>query len=274
MECLGYEKNRAQFLALARAIPIERLRIFSLHDTFTMMAILFGTAGLLPSLRLVKELDSYRYVRGLKRRWRELRGSLCVTALDSSEWLFFRLRPSNFPTARLAGLCYLLPSLFSDDAFKDLIALFAADAPSPDAILRSIHRRFAFQPDSYWSSHFHFLGSRSSRSISLGKGRIDDITVNVLLPLVALYARVFRKGTIGMNCRIVAAAHPPLQENRITRILRSRLFNDETVPNSAKLQQGILELHARFCMLDRCTECAIGGALGAQRIHATEMNRI
>jgi hypothetical protein len=265
MECLGYDKNREQFLALGRAMPLEALRTFDLANTPTMMAILFGVGGLLPSLRRVKEHESYRYVRALKRRWKEVRGSIGVAPLAASEWLFFRLRPANFPTARLAAFCSLLPSLFDEHAFRSLIMMFESDTTSPATMLRTIHRFFAIHPGEYWSSHYHFLGSRGPGGVSLGRGRIDDITVNCLLPLVALYARVFGKGTIGVNCRILAAAHPPLSHNRITRRICSDVFCGENLLKTAMLQQGALELYGHYCASRRCGDCVIGRVIPDHR---------
>jgi hypothetical protein len=265
MECLGYDKNRERFLALGRAMPLETLRTFDLVDTSTMMAMLFGAGGLLPSLRRVKERESYRYVRTLKRRWKKVRGALGIAPLTASEWLFFRLRPANFPTARLAAFCYLLPALFDDSAFRTLIAIFETEAPSPATMLEQMHRRFIVCPDAYWATHYHFLGSRSSRGVSLGRGRIDDIIVNCLLPLVALYARVFSKGTIGVNCRILAGAHPPLSHNWITRRICTDVFRGENVLKTALLQQGALELYGQYCAPGRCGDCVIGRMIADQR---------
>ena len=263
MECLGYEKNREPFLALARAVPLEDLRRHGLQNTRTMMAILFGQGGLLPSMRTVNERESRRYLLDLKRHWRLLFPRQRHPFIHSPRWLFFRLRPRNFPTARLAAFSFLLPSLFGPHSFQSLISAFRDDRRSSPVILGRIHLLFRFTPDAFWSSHVQFgIASRRGGAV-LGKGRIGDIIINGLLPIVALYAGVFNDNALGSAAHGLYREHPRLQQNRITRCVERRLLNRTGVLDTARIQQGALQLHAAFCTAGRCDECVV--ILAAQK---------
>jgi hypothetical protein len=277
MEALGYAKNQNPFLRLARSMRLEVLRRYPLEDTHTMMALLFGAASLLPSSSVIREKESLVYVAALKRRWRALRATFAGPTLNEADWLFFRLRPQNFPTARLAAMCFLLPRLFGNDSFRSLITLMKDGALSARQRREQLHALFAFSPDRFWETHYHFTaGPRTTRgrarkntppdeekttpkaTIALGPNRIDDILVNTLVPVLLLYARMFRDATVARNARALFGAIPGLQPNAITTTLERDLLKQKAVFDSALQQQGGIQLYRFFCSPLRCTECAVG----------------
>lgn len=255
MECLGYEKNRVPFLDLARAVPLEVLRAIGLGDPRATMALLFGEGGLLPSIRTVHDRESRTYVLALKRRWRELRPNSRKPRIHEGEWLFFRLRPSNFPTARLAAICFLLPSLFSNDAFRSLIGIFKGERFSAPDRIKRLHEFFRFHPDNYWQRHYHFRQSAHGKGIALGAARRDDIVVNCVIPVVLLYARTFGDPVIRNRAYDLYLDHLPLQENSVTRSVERNILHGKAALDTARLQQGALHLHQLYCSQKRCGEC-------------------
>jgi len=258
MEALGYSKNRKPFLGLAKAMRLETLRQYLLTDTRTMMALLFGAAGLLPSSRSLREKESRVYIRPLRKRWRELRPSFTGTVLHEADWLFFRLRPCNFPTARLAAFCFMLPSLFGHESFRSLIELFADTTLPPRIRLQSLHVLFHFEPDEFWSHHVHFEHTTKGPPFTLGAARVNDILVNVIIPVVMLYARVFNRQSVRNTAREVLAGIPASQSNSITRKIERELLNGRALLNSASLQQGSIQLLNFYCLQERCVDCPVG----------------
>ena len=258
MEALGFAKNRTAFLTLARSVRLEFLRQHDLSNTKTMMALLFGAAGLLPSPRDLKDFECRRYVRPLRKRWKELRPSFKGPVLNAGDWLFFRLRPNNFPTARLAALCFSLHPLFAEDSFRALIALFKEHLVTPKDLRRQLRTLFNFQPDEFWKEHYHFADSAAAPSIHLGTSRLNDIIVNVFLPVVMLYARVFGEHDVRSHVRTLGGILPPLQSNSITRKIDRELVRGRLRRNSALLQQGSIQLYRFYCSTGRCKECEVG----------------
>ena len=258
MECLGYAKNRKPFIALARSMTLARLRRYRLNDAGTMMALLFGAAGLLPTSRRLPEKESRAVVRALRRQWKMLRPHHRIPVLHEADWLFFRLRPGNFPTARLAALCYVLPKLFDNEGFRQLIGLFHTEGLLPAARIKGLQALFTFTPDFYWRRHYHFRGFAGRWGASLGRDRVNDILVNAVIPIVLLYARIFRKSDVQTHAKQLLEAMPASPPNSITILLERDLLRKRVALNSAVLQQGALQLHNFYCKEGRCGECEIG----------------
>jgi len=258
MEGMGYSKNREPFLALAQSMSLRILRQHPLSDTTTMMALLFGAAGLLPSTRVVKEKEGRSYILPLRRRWKELQRSFKSRRLNEGDWLFFRLRPTNFPTARLATICFLLPSLFDESGFRRLIGILKNEVLSSRERLNMLQAMFHFEPDSYWSRHYHFKSIAGKSGIRLGTARVNEIIVNSIIPIVLLYARVFKDQRARSNARTILSVLPPLEENSITRLMNAQLLERKMTMSSALKQQGTIHLFKFYCSPIRCSECKIG----------------
>ena len=272
LEALGYAKNQKPFLRLARTMRLQTLRRFALTDTATMMALLFGAASLLPASSALQDRESRMYVADLKRRWRKHRAGFKGEVLHEADWLFFRLRPQNFPTARLAAQCFLLPQLFGDDAFRSLIALFKDETLTARQRRERLHRLFVFTADAYWQHHYHFAPRKHAEVqnerdeqaeppppvIALGAMRINDIIINVVVPIALLYARIFRDAAVAKHARSLPSNLPPLQENPLTETIRRDLLKARMHLRTALHHQGAIQLHRFFCSPLRCTECPIG----------------
>lgn len=273
MEALGYSKNSRPFLALARSMQLQVLRKHPLTETQTMMALLFGAAGLLPSAKEVPDAASRRYVTVLKKKWKQLRPEFKGSTLNEADWLFFRLRPSNFPTARLAAMCFLLPQLFGEGSFRTIMDTFKSDMHSPKKRNEKLNALFDFDADAFWHTHYHFKG-RSKRTsadtehasdlarTTLGAARVHDIIVNVLIPVVLLYARIFNDNAMRKNARSLLGYLTPTQENSVVEIVRNQLTRSRNSLHSSLHQQGAIHLFRYYCTPVRCSECAVGRIIG------------
>jgi len=268
MEALGYSKNRDPFVCLAQSMRLALLRKHSIDDRQTMMSMLFGVAGLLPSSRRLPDKESRIYVRALRRTWKQLRASFKGTILNEADWQFFRLRPSNFPTARLAVMCHLLPQLFGEDGFRTLIGIFKKEPVNTQERIATLHSLFQIEPDEFWNHHVHFKGGHRTAGISIGAGRINDIIVNIAIPVALLYARIFKDHAVRTGARRVLGALPPLQENSMTDTIQIQLLKGKGILDSPLLQQGAMQLFKFFCSPVRCAECDVGRrtALAGRRV--------
>lgn len=267
MEGLGYSKNTKPFLALARSMRLNILRTHARNETIAIMAMLFGAAGLLPSTNAIEAKDARMYVAKLRAIWKSVQKNFKSPVLNEADWLFFRLRPNNFPTARLAAMSFLLPKLFGEQSFRTLIRTFKDQSLSSKERVGLLHAFFSFQPDEFWRQHFHFKGKAKPKArtegkthtgIALGSARINEILVNVIVPVVLLYGRIFKNAAIGKTARALLASLPASQENSITAIIQQQLMKEKRTLKSAQAQQGSIQLYRFYCSHLRCTECAIG----------------
>jgi Protein of unknown function (DUF2851) len=258
LESLGFAQNADAFLRLAQSIRLSRVREYAGDDLHLRTSMLFGAAGLLPSPRGLPEKDARKYVRTLRTMWRRLKPLLNTPILHEGEWQFFRLRPSNFPTARLAAFCHVFPVLFGDGAFREFIRIFQDHRPAIDLRLKRLEAVFRFTPEDFWRTHYHFHGSAGKWGIAIGRQRIHNIIINVMIPIALLYSRVFVVPVVGINARRLMAHIPGREDNRLIRIVGKQLVKDRFPLDSASLRQGAIQLYSLFCMAARCSECAVG----------------
>jgi hypothetical protein len=255
LEALGYAKNREPFRQLARTLTLTQLRRIGLYDHERIMAALFGTAGLLPSPRCIPEAESRRYLWRLRQRWKELRPQLNVDCIHETAWKFFRLRPANLPTARLASLVFLLPQLFAPTNLHKIFSLLREPDKSPASRLFGMRTAFAVHPDDFWTRHLYFGIPRHQRGIALGRHRIDDILVNAFFPCFLLYARTFHQTDIERNALLMYRTFPPLQRNRSTHHVERFLTHFPLA--TAQLHQGALEWVRQYCGKGLCCSCPL-----------------
>jgi hypothetical protein len=253
-EAMGYGKNSRPFLALARSVRLSSLRRFDLTDRITVQAVLFGAAGLLPPPNGLPAKESRARVRLLRRRWKELRSYFRVPLLHEGEWLFFRLRPANFPTARLAVCAHLLQGLFAAGSVE---RLFPAIRRSGDGhCLKKIKALFRVEADEYWSEFLHFRQSHPNRGISLGDQRFRELVVNTVVPLAFIRGRMEQDDIMIEGSRRFLRSLPAPPVNAATRPVAEEILGGGRF-RSALEDQGALALVAGWCRKGKCGECPL-----------------
>ena len=158
-------------------------------------------------------------------------------------------------------MCFVMPSLFADEGFRTIISLFKKDGPSMKQRIESCHTFFKFEPDDFWRHRYRFDQPPSPTSLSIGAERTNDLLVNGILPVVLLYARVFKDTNIRTRALSALGSLPPQQENSVTRVLQRQLLKQKTRFSTALAQQGGIQLYKFFCTPVRCSECEIGKQL-------------
>jgi hypothetical protein len=261
MRALGYSQNKEPFELLARLLPLSALEESAKRgDCIRIQALMLGTAGLLPSQRSVanrgheSSTASEVEVEELERSWS---CSGRPRAMNASKWRFHGIRPENSPTRRIVAASYLLvrhrgrplsgiPPVMNRLALTD--------------VQEYLERSLTVQVGGYWASHFDFGAVSGWRPALIGRSRARDIIVNVVLPFSFAWAQVptrewLRDLSVGLY-----ENHSGLEENWITRHMKAKVFGDGTARmDSARRQQGLIELHEAFCAGHRCHECPLGG---------------
>jgi len=262
MEALGYTKNAGPFVRLARNLTLAQFRRLlgeQQTDEFACEALLFGAAGLIPKIGEMKDKAGRYYVRKLRSRWKTYRMKYHHETLHTAEWQFFRLRPENFPTIRLAGAAELIPRLLRKDFFSSLIGVVKEEGTGARQRYAKLEEMLMVRTAEFWANHYTFEEEAGAKFRALiGKQRADDMVVNVIIPIFLLYARIFKDKAVREETLSLLAASPPAGENSIVRQFEAELIRNKFPVNSAHIQQGLLRLHKGYCTKGRCRECAVG----------------
>lgn len=246
-EALGYSKNKEQFLKLSQNINLNEIKKLKL-DLSQIESMLYGLSGFLYDLKFKDE-----YISKLKSDWTNLKDILKKEIMNKSEWNFFRLRPANFPSVRIAYASALLFAILNKDFFKHIISVFE----NSENVMKQLEKSFSdIKVSEYWNTHYNFGKKSKSENRNIGSERIKDIISNIILPLIILYSVKFskedlRKKTEYFFCQTKHKKTP----NEITKVMEEQL---DTGVNSLAAEQGLIQLHNFYCVKCNCNVCEIG----------------
>ncbi len=264
MDGLGYSKNRQPMLTLARNATLrflkarlenrrreEQLRI--------VQAALFGAAGLLPSSRIAADREMRSHLRELRKHWKQMRSYYKRRILHAAEWQFFRLRPQNFPTLRLAAASQLVLQFCSDGILRPIIRVMKDSSNSHETRFHLLRQLLAVSPYECWSTHYTFeRTAQKPIKMLIGADRTNEIIVNTFFPISLFYARIFRDLDLRGQILPMLSCFPALSENTVTRTMETQLLRGKLKLNSALIQQGTIQLFSYYCTEERCSECDVG----------------
>ena len=233
----GNTVNADSFEKLARSLPIGILARHKnqIHQT---EALLFGQAGLLegdfqedyPTL-LQKE---YRF---FKKKYQLYSKPLPL--------YFLRMRPSNFPSLRLAQLSMLIHSsvhLFS--IVKETI------------LLDDVKKLLAVTANDYWHYHYVFDELSIYREKNIGKQMIHSVLINTIVPILFAYGHHY--GETKYKERAMLWLEQIAEENNsITKGFTLLGIENKNAFDS----QALIQLKNDYCNQKRCLECAVGNKL-------------
>lgn len=249
-EALGYSKNQLPFRRLSALVTFPRLRETS---PGAREALLFEMAGLLGD----DERDAYqKKLRGI------LRGDkikLRQSQMDPTAWQFFRLRPQNFPTLRIAALAKIAGRMVDNPVLEYLLPVVKAHATPAREKVKLIRQYLTVPAAGYWKNHYTF-GKKASRGLTqlIGKSRVDEITINVILPYLFLYARTYKDIDLRSYTEELYSFLPAPAQNYVTRKIDAELLNGERTKTNAPEYQGKIQLYKFYCREERCGECEVG----------------
>lgn len=266
MDGLGYSNNRQSMKILAENISVIQLLSVRYADEgngkefspLQLEAILFMASGLLPSLNDIHDQDSKVHIHSLHSVWNEIPMKIPLFQIDHIEWNFSPTRPSNFPTIRIAAAGIFLHKLLEQSLFKSIITIVSGKYSSPQSKIEQLVTLLDTGDHPFWNYHYSFTEAVHKKHALLGGSRINDLIVNTIIPFVCLYAKVFGKEDIFEHCVNIAVILPLLEDNSILRTMNKQLVRNTVKIESAYQQQGLLQLHKRYCIVERCSECEVG----------------
>jgi hypothetical protein len=232
----GFGTNAEPFERLARLIPLKVL-LKHANDVVQLEAFLLGQAGLL------EKAPEDAYTRTLKKEYRFLNHKYQLKPMDESAWHFLRLRPSNFPTIRLVQLARLIHE--TRGQFGDFVHSVS---------LKKWKRILNVSTSEYWETHFKpGISSKQSRQKKVGKGAIDLLLINAIVPYCYLFAKYKGLDDMSQKSLQLMAQLPPEQNHIIEQW--GELGH---VAADAAQSQAMIFLKKSYCNHKKCLSCRIG----------------
>lgn len=259
-EALGYSKNKSIMMKLAQSANINFINSF-LNDGKTdkqkLEAALFGISGLLPDAEKLPDNHKSEYTKKIFEEWQSLQNRYDGETLNETDWNFFRLRPQNFPTIRIAGGTEILHSLVNDNLVSSLIKKIK-EIRNLNVLINSLRSVFVIRSHGFWEDHYVFDKKTSTKiKYFVGAGRADEIVINVLLPFFTVYFEVFGNQDLAKKVFKLYSIYKQKNDNKIVREV-SETLGLNRVSNRTVYSQGMIELFRHFCSKGKCLECEIG----------------
>ncbi len=234
----GFKTNAVAFELLSQSLPLMYLGKHK-NNLYQIEALLFGQSGLLST-----KCDD-KYFIELKKEYEFLQRKFSLIPIDPHLWRFMRMRPSNFPTIRIAefaDLIYQSSHLFSKileiEKFSDILPLFGVS------------------PSEYWHDHYIFGKTSVKRTKKLGKNAIYLIAINTIIPFIFVYGSL-KKEQKYIDRALRFLDQIPGESNSIIKKWKEMGMNTHTAFNT----QALLQLQNNYCNKKRCLQCSIGNNL-------------
>ncbi len=230
----GLKINGDAFLALAKSIDFSVVKKVSSNST-QFSALLFGQAGFL------EEGIQHNYYMLLKEEYGFIKHKFKLKPMLNNQFSFFRMRPNNFPTIRIAQLV----ALFSKE--KNLFSKIIESNKLGD-----FYDLFKVEMNAFWQTHYNFESVSKKSPKRLTKSFIDLLIINTIIPLKFMYHK--GRGEVNEETYLEILRQIKSEKNSII----SKFTELKVSSESAFDSQALLELKNNYCALKRCLECAIG----------------
>ncbi|MGG8497057.1 DUF2851 family protein [Tenacibaculum sp. TC6] len=233
----GLKVNSEVFFKLANSFSFSVIRKLR-FDEFQLSALLFGQAGFL------EEGEGDKYYLQLKKEYEYLQHKFRLKAIHKKQFQFFRMRPANFPTIRIAQMVALLHKHAS---------LFAKVIET--TTLQGFYELLSVEVNDYWKCHYTFETESKKSSKKITTSFIDLLVINTIIPMKFVYFK--NKGRIDEEHIVGLIEQIKPEKNTII----SKFSAISVKSKNALDTQALLELKNNYCEKNKCMKCAIGNYL-------------
>lgn len=233
----GLTVNSNSFNQLALSISFSLLKRYR-DSRISVEALLMGQAGILSAAFT----DQYA-----KELWIEFNRLKALHKIEAHipPVYFLRMRPTSFPTIRLAQLASFIEKINS-------LLTFCKSCES----FESIQSFFNVEVTPYWDTHFVFDRLTLPHHKSLGQSFIFNLVINTIVPVLIAYGRITGEDKYIIQANELLIQLPP-ESNKVIKELKKI----GVIPRNAKESQSCLELYAMYCSKIQCVHCKIGSSL-------------
>jgi hypothetical protein len=231
----GLKVNAEAFFQLANSFDFSILKKVRTNQ-LQLAALLFGQAGFLED-----KIEDV-YYNSLKIEYNFLQKKFHLQPITKHYFSFFRMRPSGFPTIRIAQLIALYHA--NEHLFLQLMELKHKE---------NYYQIFEVQVNKFWENHFTFDKiSKKITSKKISKSFVGLLLINTIIPLKFLYQK--NRGVIVEDefLELLKVIKP--EKNNIIEKFSSLSVTSINAFDS----QALLQLKNEYCDSKRCLHCAVG----------------
>jgi hypothetical protein len=259
MRYFGLKVNNEAFEYLANILPFKTL-LKHADNLLQVEAMLMGCAGFL------EDDFTEEYSLLLKREFSVMKAKFNLLTMPVERWKFMRMRPSNFPTIRLAQMAQLI--------HKNGCLFSKIKAAKNTAEVKAL---FNVGTSEYWETHWRFnqrlpqcdspttqkpgavglpwYGSRKTTK-HLGDTTADVLIINAVAPLLFCYGKLHKDESY-CETALQFLEDIEAEDNAIIR----HYAQCGITADNAMQSQALLHLYNMYCKRKRCLECRIGAVL-------------
>ncbi|MCD8528485.1 MAG: DUF2851 family protein, partial [Chitinophagales bacterium] len=229
----GAPLNKEPFHLLSKSFTLSQLIKQNVSET-QLEAMLFGLADLLheQDSYAIKLQNEFQYLKTLYK-WK--------LVCKESQWKFSMVRPSNFPTVRIAQLAALL---------HKQIRLFTSILQTES--INDLYKLFAVLPSAYWQEHYSFGTKSKEQNKHLSKEFIDKILINVVVPFLFFYGKYINDESYIDRAMYILSELKP-EKNGIILGFKKLNINCQNALES----QAAIELYNELCSHKKCLDCRL-----------------
>nr|WP_299034519.1 DUF2851 family protein [uncultured Tenacibaculum sp.] len=233
----GLKVNGATFLQLAQSFDFSVLRKVRFNEE-QLSALLFGQAGFLED-----EVEG-GYYQQLQKEYKYLQHKHQLQPLAKNRFQFFRMRPNNFPTIRIAQLMALY--FRHQHLFSQILEV---------SRLQDFYMLFSVEVNDFWKTHYTFETTSKKSPKRLTKSFVDLLVINTIIPLKFVYEQ--ERGLVNEEKLLQLIQQLKPEKNSII----SKFSALKIVAKNAFETQALLELKNNYCSKKQCLQCAVGNGL-------------
>jgi len=230
----GLKVNSNSFRSLAQSLPFSQVMKIARNDN-GLEALFLG------QLKLLNESKNDSYYNKLKKEYNYLTVKYRLNNNGIITPKFFRLRPHNFPTIRLAQLAalYTLHTVLFDRIIK------------AETIVE-LQKLFQIKLSSYWNTHYKFRVQSKESNRKISNTLFNLIVINTIIPIKLAYQKA--RGEMNVESIYAILTDIPIEKNKTISKFKSLGVKGE----SALTSQALLQLFAHYCEPKKCLQCGIG----------------
>lgn len=233
----GLNTNGDLFFQSLKSVPFSVIRKES-YELKNLEALFFGL------LDLLSEYYEDAYAKDLQNSFAFLRQKYQLRHQSYESVQFFKHRPDNFPTIRLAQLAMLYHQ--RQNLFAQIITIHS---------MKDFYHLFDLGVSAYWESHYQFDKVSPPKKKQLSKSFIDLLVINTIVPLQFAYAQSLGKEISESLMQLLQTISP--EKN----IVIEKFANFGLQSKNAFETQSLLQLKNNYCSKGKCLQCEIGTQL-------------
>ena len=238
MHYFGLKVNNEPFEYLSNILPFKTL-LKHADNLVQVEAMLMGCAGFL-------EKDfTEDYPLLLKREFAVMKAKFNLLTIPEERWKFMRMRPSNFPTIRLAQMAQLI---------HQNGCLFSKIRETKSTT--EVKDLFDVKASEYWETHYRLESKSESKPKHLGDATADILIINAVVPLLFCYGKLHKDESV-CETALQFLEETEAEDNATIRHFASC----GVAAQNAMQSQALLQLFNMYCKRKRCLECRLGNVL-------------